>query len=259
MNYEQMNWQGHLFPRHLKSRAINGLYFTSCFTCYVLFLTLGQVRSSKSTHLYFSSRSSSGETYSDWQQVVDIKCHYWAIHIPPCLRPLFTEKCLSFSHSSWPCSQHVSPFKRAQEIMAVQWFCQRMVQVMIYQAPSVNFSKHKWWSWIMLYTDRPLLDQCWPLHTSWMDNSLMLQSCLHASPQWSRWLWWVMIVFFGGYWSFTWNKTFTMVDYTARYSELPISALPPFHGCNFLYMTLMIGSQSCPWPFLKQNHVILFF
>lgn len=50
-----------------------------------------------------------------------------------------------------------------------------------------------------------------------------------------------------------------MVDYSARYSELPISALPPFHGCNFLYMTLMIGSQSCPWPFLEQNHVILFF
>ena len=94
----------------------------------------------KSTRWYFSSRRSSGETYSDRQQVVDIKCHYWAIHTPPCLCPLFTGKCWSFSHSSWPCSQHVSPFKGHRRLWQFSDFCQRMVRVMIYQAPPINFS-----------------------------------------------------------------------------------------------------------------------
>lgn len=59
-------------------------------------------------------------------------------HTSPCLCPLFTHKCLSLSHSSWLRSQHVS-MQRAP-IPALQLFCQGTVQVMIYQAPSINFS-----------------------------------------------------------------------------------------------------------------------
>lgn len=79
--------------------------------------------------------------------------------------------------------------------MALQWFCQRMVRVMIYQAPFINFSNANYGHESCFTLTAPFLtnvDLC--IHLDW----LMFQNCLHASPQRTRWLWWVLTVFSGG-------------------------------------------------------------
>lgn len=107
----------------------------------------------------------------------------------------------------------------------------------------------------MLYADRPLPDQCWPLHTSWMANLLILQSCLRASPRLPWWLWWVVTVFLGvtelhGRWRVIKNPTnlyrlgglHCTVWRASRYTS------PAFTAVISSILTLMIGSRRSPWP-----------
>lgn len=99
--------------------------------------------------------------------------------------PLSPKSAVVFSHPSWPSSQHVSPFKGHGRLWQFSDFVRGWPRVMIYQAPFIN-SSNKLWSWIMLYADRPLLDQCWPLRTPWLANSaniLKLPTCF-TSVNW---------------------------------------------------------------------------
>lgn len=101
-----------------------------------------------------------------------------------------------------------------------------------------SFFKHKWWSWITLYADRPLPGQCWPLHTLWAAN--LAQSCpSFVSVSMTT------LMSFGQRSCCRGNVT---VNFAAWHNKLQGAGhSASFHGCNFSSITLMIGSQS-PWP-----------
>lgn len=155
-----------------------------------MFSLQGQVR--ESTHSYFSSRSRrdlSGVATS-------IKCRYRVIHTHTTLSVLsFPWEALQFLSFILTFQSACVSIQRAQEIMAVQWFCQRMVRVMIYQGPFINFSNANYGHESCFTLTGPFLtnvDLC--MRLDW----LMFQNCRHASPQRTRWLWWVLTGFFWG-------------------------------------------------------------
>lgn len=90
--------------------------------------------------------------------------------------------------------------KRAQEIMAVQWFCQRMVRVVIYQAPSINFSNTNDGHESCYMLTAPFLtnvDLC--IHLEWLICSCFkVAYILHLSWHGDFDEFWL---FLGGYWS----------------------------------------------------------
>ena len=167
------------FPDHLKSEVITAYFFipsSSIILC--SFLTLGSSTNvQESTQLYFFVKVClDREAYSDWQQVVDIKCHYWAIHTPPCLCPLLSEKCSSFSHSSWPCSKHVSPFKGHGRLGKFSDFVKGWPRWWFIRHPLIIFQTQMMAMNHAYKLTAPFLTNVDLLHTSWMANLLSPQS-----------------------------------------------------------------------------------
>lgn len=115
----------------------------------------------------------------------------------------------------------------------------------------------------MLYADRPLPDQCWPLHTLWMANLLMFQKV----PENFTLVNTVTLIGFGSFqsswsscWKYTWQKTFRPGWVRLQYTV--------WSANHYIYVYSMSGLQFCSsdWDdwllrlsltFWSKDHVIL--
>lgn len=110
----------------------------------------------------------------------------------------------------------------------------------------------------MLYADRPLPDQCWPLHTLWMANLLMFQKV----PENFTLVNTVTLIGFGSFqsswsscWKYTWQKTFRPGWVRLQYTV--------WSANHYIYVYSMSGLQFCSsdwddWP-LRLSLTMSFF